>query len=209
MLVKEHPEASQGDSHILHPGSRILFRYWDKTRAAAAAPRRDAIDLKHIREIVPHLVIIERGLGGSYRWRLAGTGACDIFRREITGRPVLEGWERFERDVIERFLNGVAEELQPCVLRFRFHTDHNELIGAELIAMPVEAANGQIHILGGLFAFRDLYGLSHTGIAAMELSGARGIWREHLTGDALVKGMSHDPQPKTFRPFQVIAGGRA
>lgn len=208
MLVNGHFGASQGESQILHPGSRILFSDWDKLRASGAPPARDAISLKRISNIVPQLVIIERGAGGIYRWRLAGTGVCDIFRREITGRPVLDGWQRFERGIIERFLNGVIEELQPCVMRFRFHTDLNQLIGVELVAMPVLAADGQIQILGGMFAFRDLYPLAHTAISAMELSGARGIWREHLPGDGLHKGQSDSPSAKAFRPFQVIPGGK-
>lgn len=203
MLVKEQAGASQGESHILHPGSRALFRTWDSMRLAAALPRREDIDLTRLRSEITNLFIIERAAGpAGFRWRLSGTGITEIFRRDLTGRPVLDGWDRFERSVIERFLNGVAEELQPCVLRFRLHTDESHLIGTELLALPVAARSGGVHIFGGLFAFRDTSMLTYGRIAAMELSGARGVWSEHLPRE-------ESPKPASpFRPFQVISGGK-
>lgn len=203
MLVNEQAGASQGESHILHPGSRALFRAWDSMRKTAPLPRRDDIDLTRLRAEIANLFMIERAAGSTgFRWRLAGTGITEIFRRDLTGRPVLEGWDRFERSVIERFLNGVAEELQPCVLRFRFHSDGSHLIGTELLALPVAARTGGIHIFGGMFAFRDTTLLTYGRIAAMELSGARGVWSEHLPRE-------ENPRPTSpFRPFQVISGGK-
>lgn len=210
MLVNEQAGASQGESHILHPGSRAVFRNWDKLRERNPLPRRDELDIKQFREEIAHLHIIERGPGSiGFRWRLAGTGLNAIFRRDLTGRPVLEGWDRFERDVIERFLNGVAEELQPCVLRYRLHTDTGLMIGTELLALPVAARGGGIHIFGGLFPFRDVHDLGYNAIAHMDLSGARGVWTEHVPGDELVRATSRDSTTPSFRPFQVIRGGRS
>jgi hypothetical protein len=208
MLVNEQASASQGESHILHPGSRAVFRAWDGFRKGAPLPARDDIDLGALRPHIGNLFIIERAAGSaSFRWRLAGTGLTEIYRRDLTGETVLSGWDRFERNVIERFLNGVAEELQPCVLRYRLHTDSNQMIGAELLGLPVAARSGGVHIFGGLFAFRDVSVLGHGRIAAMELSGARGVWSEHLPGDdETATTMRHSA--KGFRPFQVITGGR-
>jgi hypothetical protein len=209
MLVNEQLEASQADSQILHPGSRALFRFWETARAERSAPRRDEIDLARLRDIVPNLAIIERGPGHSgFRWRLAGTAICDIFRHEITGRGVLENWDVFERDVIARFLEGVITRLQPCVMRFRLHTDHGQLIGTEFIGLPIVAQSGAVHVFGGLFAFRSPSALAYTAITAMELSGARSIWTEYLPGDQLVRQLATAQPDRSFRPFQVIAGGR-
>jgi hypothetical protein len=172
-------------------------------RNAAALPRREDIDLAKLRSEIANLFIIERSAGPSgFRWRLSGTGISEIFRRDQTGRPVLDGWDRFERSIIERFLNGVAEELQPCVLRFRFHTDGGHLIGTELLALPVAARTGGVHVFGGLFSFRDTALLNYGRIAAMELSGARGVWSEHLPREESTKPTA------SFRPFQVISGGK-
>jgi hypothetical protein len=209
MLVNEQAGASQGESHILHPGSRTLFRTWDAARHGEPFARRDAIDLKQLRQQMASLFLIERAAGSAgFRWRLAGTGIADLFRRDLTGQPVLAGWDRFERNVIERFLNGVAEEFQPCVLRFRLQTDNRLLIGVEMLALPVTTRNGAIQIFGGLFPFRETSALGYAYIAGKELSAARGVWTEHLTGDDPAPPPARPSPPGGFRPFQVIPGGR-
>lgn len=210
MLVNEQPGASQGESHILHPGSRTLFRTWDAARNGEPLARRDAIDLKELRQQMANLFLIERAAGSDgFRWRLAGTGIANLFRRDLTGQPVLAGWDRFERNVIDRFLNGVAEEFQPCILRFRLHTDTSQLIGAEMLALPVTARSGAIQVFGGLFSFRELTGLGYNYIAGKELSAARGVWTEHLTGEESAPPAPRPSPPHGFRPFQVIPGGRS
>ena len=210
MLVNEQQAASQGDSTILHPSSRSLFRFWEASRAEQAAPRRTDLDLQQVRLLVPDMLIAERdGKTGSYRLRLAGTGVCELYRREMTGCNFLSGWDSFEAGIIARFLGGVVRNHQPCVLRFRLTTDLGQLIGAEMIGLPLLAADLRtIHVLGGLFAFRDIQNLGHGAIAGAELSGARSIWTEHLPGDQLLAQANESPGHRPFRLYQVISGGR-
>jgi hypothetical protein len=209
MLVNEQRDTSQAESEILHPGSRALFRFWETMRGESSAPSRDKLELTQIRDLVPNLLIIGRNpVGQSFRWRLAGTDICSLYRRELTGTEVLTGWDRFETEVVGRFLAGVDQCLQPCLLRFRMRTDLGQLIGVEMIGMPLQASNGQtIHIFGGMFAFRETATLTYRAITAMELSGARSIWTEHLPGDQLVRQLEKSG-PGPFMPFQVIKGGR-
>jgi hypothetical protein len=209
MLVNEDHETSQAQSEILHPFSRSLFRFWEATRGASAAPARADIDLKAIREMVPYLLLIARDhRTGSFMWRLAGTKICDLYRHELTGCDALAGWDGFESEVVGRFLAGVIDGLQPCLLRIRLRTDLGQLIGAEILGLPVVAADGgKIQIFGGVFPFRETQALTYQHISGMELSGARTIWTEHLPGDALVKQLEiNDNRP--YRPFQMIPGGR-
>lgn len=209
MLVNEYGGASQGDSEILHPSSRALFRFWEATRAEESAPSRNKLDLSQIRDLVPYLLIVEPDAArGGFRFRLAGTGVCNLYRRELTGSAVLTGWDSFETDVVGRFLTGVVHGLQPCLLRFRMRTDLGQLIGVEMIGLPLQSGNGgNIHIFGGMFAFRETASLAYRSITAMELSGARSIWTEHLPGDTLVRQLENSLN-RPFQPFQVINGGR-
>lgn len=209
MLVNGQPDTSQADSQILHPGSRTLYRFWETTRAAQSAPSRNTLDLSQIRELVPNLFIIARdGTSRMFRWRLAGTRACDLFRRELTGGDVLAGWDSFQGDIISRFLGGVVQNLQPCILRLRLRTDLGQMIGVEMVGLPIQASDGQnIHIFGGLFPFRETGLLSYQQISQLELSGARTIWTEHLPGDLLAQQLEANTQ-RPFQPFQVISGGR-
>ncbi len=203
MVVTGEIETSQAESQILHPSSRALFRWWETMRAESAAPHRALLDLKQVGELVPNLFIIERDRPRhGYRWRLAGTRICELYRRELTGSDVFSGWDNFERETVRRLLDGVAGRLQPAIMRLRLHTSLSQTIGAEWIALPLQPQNRTgIQVFGGLFPFRDISGLSYDAINLQEMASARVIWSEPLPGDSLMSGTSG------FRPFQVIPGG--
>ncbi len=206
MLVSDEMFESQDETHILHPSSRALFRYWESTRAERSAPSRADLDLGKIRNLVPNLFIVEYATTARmFRWRLAGTAICELYRRELTGTNMLTGWDGFETDIISRFLNTTMTGRQPSVLRFRLQTDRGQLIGTELMAFPLLAADGvTTHVFGGLFAFRETFTLGYSAITHFQLSSARSVWTENLPATA--------PQSKdaatTLRNFQVISGGR-
>ncbi|MCB1377547.1 MAG: PAS domain-containing protein [Alphaproteobacteria bacterium] len=210
MLVNEPTPASQDDSAILHPSSRTIFRFWEQMRAERSAPRRTELDLTRIRTLVPDLLIAEREpRSGTFRWRLAGTNICELYRHEVTGGNMLAGWDSFETDIVSRFLNAVIQNQQPCLIRFRLRTDLDQVIGAEFIGLPLLAADNQtVHIFGGVFPFRDITSLGYGRIVAMELAGARSIWTEHLPGDQLLSQTATNAVHRPYRSFEVIPGGR-
>ena len=185
-----------------------MFRFWETVRAERAAPNRAELDLKQIGRQAPDLFIIEHSLG-NYRWRLAGTRICELYRRELTGRDCLAGWDCFERDTIGRFLGAVTGTLQPCVLRFRLVTSHSQTIGVEMVGLPlVERSGESVHVFGGLFPFRDIAPLTYDHIVVQEISSARTIWTQHLPGDQLAARLRAVPGQGTFKPFELIPGGR-
>lgn len=205
MLVSDDYNKNQDETHILHPSSRKLFRFWEAMRAERAAPRRDQLDLKHIRPLVPQLFITEFSpRTETFRWRLAGTALCELYRYELTGTNMLAGWDSFETDTISRFLKGTTQNLQPCLLRFRFHTDHDQMIGAELAGFPMTAADGRsTHIFGGLFSFSEIWSMEYTALTHFELSAARSIWTEPFPAEGSAPaGATH-----VNRNFRVISGG--
>ena len=208
MLVNDTSELSQAESHILHPGTRALYRYWEAIRAESAAPNRDDLDLKQISEIVPNLMMLERDhMRQTYKWRLAGTQTSLLYRRELTGTDALAGWDKFERDTIKKLLDTVVTSLQPCLIRFRLTTTMEQVIGAEMLGLPLHARNGsRFHVFGGIFPFRDISQLGYDGIKQLELSGARTIWTEHLPGDKLLAGLPNRSKAKAG--LRLIQGGR-
>ncbi len=208
MLVNDISELSQAESHILHPGTRALYRYWETIRAEKAAPNRNDLDLKQISSIVPNLLILERDhMRQTYKWRLAGTNTCRLYCRELTNTDALAGWDKFEGDTIKKLLDMVVTSLQPCLIRFRLTTTMDQVIGAEMLGLPLHARNGsRFNVFGGVFPFRDIANISYDGIRHMELSGARTIWTEHLPGDKLVASLNNSSQPRGG--LRVIQGGR-
>lgn len=204
MLVNEDDDPSQVQTVILHPSSRALFRYWHEIRRGEPAPPRSAIVLPRLGKLIPNLALIEpAGEARRFRWRLAGTGIVNLLKREVTGEPVFPSLDRFETDVVGRFLEGVVRFCQPSILKFHLHTDRGQMIGAEFIALPVQSADGTGRLaLCGFFPFRDPESLVHGAIARIDLSGARGLWPEHLPDEPAA------PPPRRPVVFQVIPGGR-
>ena len=206
MLVNEDEDTIQVQTVILHPSSRTLYRYWQEIRRGEPAPARRAIEFARLGRLMANLALIEpAGAPRRFRWRLAGTGIGGLLRREVTGQPVFPGLDSFETDVVGRFLEGVIGASQPCILRFHLHTDRGQMIGAEMIALPVQSGDGSARqALCGLFPFRDPDALAYGAIARIDLSGARGLWPEHLPDEP-----ARTPAPPR-RPIilQVIPGGR-
>lgn len=208
MLVNDNMDSGQAYSQILHPGTRTLFRYWEKIRAENAAPNRGDLDLKQISSIVPNLLMLERDhLHQTFRWRLAGSEPCQLFRQRLTGTDALKGWDSYERNTLKQAFETVVTSLQPCLIRVRLTTDRGQAIGAEMLGLPIHARNGmRFHIFGGIFPFRDMSQLAYDSITHRELSGTRFIWTEPLPGDKLVAGLRNpDAFPGGFR---LIKGGR-
>jgi hypothetical protein len=208
MLVNDNGDLNQAESHILHPGTRALYRYWETIRAENAAPNRSDLELKQISSIVPNLLMLERDhMRQTYKWRLAGTQTCHLYRRELSATDALAGWDSFERDTIKKLLDTVVTSLQPCLLRFRLTTNTDQIIGAEMIGLPLHARNGsRFHVFGGVFPFRDICSITYDDIKQLELSGARTIWTDHLPGDKLVAGLANSS--KAMAGLRLIRGGR-
>jgi hypothetical protein len=208
MLVNDSKEASQAYAHIRHPGTRALFSFWEKIRGEKAAPNRDDLDLRQISPIVPNLLILERDhLYQGYKWRLAGSEIAQLYRQKLTSTNALAGWGNFECNTLNQLFNTVVTSLQPCLIRFQLTTDTDQVIGAELIGLPILARNGmRFHIFGGIFPLRDISRMGYGSITALELSAARSIWTEPLPGDKLVASLNNPTIPPAG--LRLIKGGR-
>jgi hypothetical protein len=208
MLVNDELSTSQDESRILHPSSRALFRFWETMRGDRSAPDRSDLDLKLVRDLVPWLFITEYAQRARmFRWRLAGTGICELYRHELTGGNMLAGWDNFEADVISRFLSSTLHTFQPSVLRMRFRTDHGAAIGVEVPVFPITAADGiSTHLFGGVFPFSDSYASHYDRLECQEITAAHSVWTEYLPASIRQQGGT----PGILRrPFRLIQGGRS
>lgn len=192
MLVNEQLGASQVETQAVHPSARALLRHWDTLRGPAAAPSRGQLELRPMAAYAGNLLIIERK--GGYKWRLAGTRLCHLFRQELTGRDALAGLDSFEADVVRRLLDGVIDRSQPCLIRLRLTTSGGASFDAELLALPLLAKDGAMQVFGGLFPIEDVQALVYDNVNQIELAGVRGSVPKSARG---------------ARGFKVIQGGRA
>jgi hypothetical protein len=183
------------------PAASQLLAAWTAMRGSQPAPRRQDLDLRQLKSLMPNLFIAERTAPGQpFTWRLAGTAICQLHRRELTGTGLLSGWPAFESGVVERFLRGVTHAHRTALFRLRFRTDRSNPINAEMIALPLIPRSGRMQVLGGLFTAEGAHARNHAAIVEVELRTASFLNHAEAPATAI------DPL-QARRKFHVIAGG--
>ncbi len=207
MLVTDTIKTQATPVEILHPGSRMLFRYWEAVRGEMSAPPRDWLDLRQIRMLVPSLFMIERKEGQGFMWRLAGSRVCNLWGLELTGRPAFADGERGERNKISRLFDGVIDAHQPFVLTFHLRSESGFTIAAELVGTPLRARHGETtYVFGTVMPFREVKWSRNERVTSFEVAATRCIWTEPVPG---ANRLSKLAPAKSQQAFQVINGGRA
>ena len=204
MGIAEFTGNDSSGSQILHPGSRKLFCYWEALRAERPCPTREEFSLSDIRMYMPDMFVLERDhIRKSFRFRLAGTNVCELFKANLTGCDVLAGWDSFEADVINKHLIQSISNSQPTLFRTRLSTDIRQQVAAEFIALPIRMRGSErVQLIGGYFSFRPPHGICHTAITGRELLAIRSVWTEYQN---VMAGRPAAASPD--RRFKVIAGG--
>ena len=205
MQVYDKTEIEKAGRQILHPGSRQLFRYWEGLRAERPCPTREEINLRQIKAIVSNLVILETGhKGESWVFRLAGSRVGELLQRKLTGANALQGWDAFETKIISKSWAIAFDRLQPCLVRMRLVHRQGNVVGAEMIVLPViDQTTGETQLFGGVFAFTERQAEMSDPLLRLELVSARMIWTEHQNADELLDQVGRFSPP----PFRVIQGG--
>ena len=216
MTNSSHSETPETAPHeIIHPGSRALYRYWEGLRGQQAAPGRDQLNLGSLKTMISWLFIIERHpLKPAFKWRLAGTGICNLWGRELTAGNPLEGWHDLDLRTMSRLLDGVISHSQPSVARFRAITDKGSEIGLEIVLLPMRPRrSNQTQIFGSILPFKDPDWSDGEKLVEFELSSVRAIWSEPAAttptnADPTVAQASQTHRVCVKRPtLQVIEGG--
>jgi hypothetical protein len=198
-----------GPQEISHSGTRNLFRYWESIRGERSAPLRSQIALQHIHQLLPWIFICEpTGESHSHRLRLAGTGICQLWGENMTGKDLFASWKTFERETMNRLLNAAICDLQPFVMRCRARTETGFSTHLEIIGLPVEADDTHANqVLGLVIPFHESNWLCTHHLVSFELVSVRIIWTEPVPAkDSVpVKPVSRG---RKFRHLHVIPGGR-
>ena len=196
---------------LLHPGSRAVLRYWELIRGERSVPTRSDLDLRKIANIVPWLCILERNpVRQAYRWRLAGTGICLLWCRDLTGGEFLDEWRAAERPLFGGVLDRVIATLQPCVARSQAISLDGSAVKIEMLGVPIRSsASNQVQILGAILPLEDPRWLGHVPLHSLVLQNASLIWTERIPGAPA--GLLSSP--RTGEPvnaaFTVIQGGKS
>jgi hypothetical protein len=192
---------------IGHSSSRSLFRYWESIRGERSAPLRSDIHLQQIYPLLPWMFISEPAPNGSgHRLRLAGTGLCELWGENMTGKDLFAVWKNFEQSTMNKLLNSAVADHHPFIMRCRVRNESGTAATLEIMGLPVEADDtGRTQVLGLIVPFQDSELLRQHRLVSFDLLSVRIIWIEPLPQPQ----SSPQASPATLQPhLQLISGGR-
>lgn len=198
---------------------QTLYAYWNELRAGRVAPRRLEIEPARIGSILPETFMLERADPTTYRYRLAGTRLCEIFRAELRGTNILDGWAEPDRAALARHLASACAQGAVTLLTIEASAGPARRVQLEGILLPLMHSNSTIdRVIGAMTATTSPHWLGHEHLSEKRLLRHDQVWpdgRPH----ALVERTRHAPflpaSPEVRvvkderRSFRVLDGGRA
>ena len=126
----------------------VAFEYWQDLRGMRAAPKREDLNLREMRSLLPLFNLIEVHWDPlCFRHRLVGSRYVEMLGRDVTGRYVDE--ELYGEAATEIFnnLRLVAEEVRPYrrLARLDWH-DRNWLM-MESAELPLVDEDGRVNLI--------------------------------------------------------------
>lgn len=138
--------------------TRVLWRlerYWRRMPAAEGVPLRRDLDPAELRDILPSLFMLdvlpgEQGRDRRYRFRLVGTGVCELTGRDMTGRDMDESSYGASYGFVRKLFDAVVERRAPVL----FHGSAkwrraSAWKGLAVILLPLSLTGREVDIILG------------------------------------------------------------
>jgi len=133
-------------------GSRTLYRYWRGIREGQRIPHRSAIEPRGLKEVLPWTFIVDRVDREMAPFRLAGTGLCEQYGRELRGSNFLSLWLGDCRRTVRSLIDNVVMMPAPAFIEFEAQASNERRMYGEIVLLPLAASDGEVlQILGGWF----------------------------------------------------------
>jgi len=210
--------ASLRPRDMKHKTSKALFAYWNAVRGNRVAPHRFEIDPSRISALLPSTFVLERLDAETFRYRLAGTGMCEIFGCELRGTNFLEGWETIDRVPLLRQFSLLTRQGAVAVVYMQINPADEPPLACEVLLLPLLHTQDTVDRVLGAFSPLDHPGwLGDKPAIAKSIIANQIVWP---TGDPqpLIQRMPfespefrqvrHGPIPPSERPqLRVVEGG--
>ena len=176
-----------------NPILRRAYEYWLERAAGRRVPDRRDLDPADIRDILPHISIVEIGREKGHvfhRYRLVGTRVVDALGYDPTNRMVEEFVENGHMDFIRRLLADVARTGQPVYAASAFRSSTTGL-ATERVLLPLTRGSATIRqiMIAQTFDWSPRKGTIHE------------LTQEHATRSDAVEHPPSEPANKdTTRP---------
>ncbi len=204
--------AQDRQQELTDPLNLIVLRHWEQLRGERPAPDRKELNLRVLAPTLHWFGILERRDSElRYDWRLAGSGLCELWGRELRETEAMTDMPRFERDTILRLLDRVITTCQPALMRLSLKIGFgNRRCPAEALALPLaDESAGRLLVAFVLVPHCPPGIPCHPAIEDAELHFLRLIWTEPVPGHTQPQLPPHSPVVRRKGMFTVIEGGRS
>lgn len=120
-----------------HKNSHLLVGYWSRLRKGRSVPDQIDVDPRALKRMLPSVFILDAADAGAPFYRLAGTGLCERFGRELKGSDFLSGWDADSAEAVAAALRQSLASGQPvCLSTIATGTDCG-MVELETVLTPV------------------------------------------------------------------------
>ncbi len=138
---------AEGGLEINDPLLRRLYDYWLAKKQDRIAPTRGDIDPGELRELLPHLFLVEAvGSPPRYRYRLVGTEVVKEFGEEITGKFLDQvDFDHVAGRVLSEYDQSAAGR-QPIMSRWNYSKAGGRHVIYERLILPLSSDGRAINM---------------------------------------------------------------
>ena len=190
-----------------HRHNMLLLDHWRQLHENHSMPARQHLDLRVMAPALAHVGLVEKR-DGKHVWRLAGSALCSTPQGELTGREVLAGWQRFERQTLTRLFDRISGNGRPAIVRMSFN---NGGYNGEMLILPLlDAATGEMLLMISIIPMHHPDDLRYIDLPGAELTAVRILpLPPAAIATARQQAEAAAPPPANRRgPFTVIEGGQ-
>jgi len=193
---------------LKHASTQTLFDYWNRRRGRRWAPARSEIDPGDIRRVLADTFLLASDFVDDLRFRLAGTGVCALFAREIKGEAFNSLWSDTSREQIENLLAVVLDEKVGVVAGVLGRAESGMDVELELLLLPLAFdGRSRVRAIGVLAPLTPPYWIGDQPVCELNLRTLRHIGQEQSNiGGPRFGGAQEEPRRR--HGFLVYSGGR-
>ncbi|MBL0373041.1 PAS domain-containing protein [Rhizobium sp. KVB221] len=138
---------------IRHKTTQTLLRYFTWVRGRDTAPLRSAIDPSQLKTELPDIFILEKGMDGHVRFRLAGTRVCQVLGQEVRGEEFLRFWRTRDLHKMKLSFDTILATRVPMLVDVRGISDQVSAADYEMLLLPLRSTPSVCdRIIGSLSA---------------------------------------------------------
>lgn len=134
--------------------TRLLLAYWARLpRGTSGVPQRADVSPRGIKRMLPFVFLADAPGSEATMIRLAGTGLCERYGRELRDHNLQAMWTPKDRIAVRGLISNVLKERRPGLATFLGESLERRQITGEMLLLPLADETGAVtKLLGSVFA---------------------------------------------------------